>query len=351
MCKKIIFLFVFLYCANINAQYYAAAGGISGGNPLKLALHNIIKGHSSIGYAGLWNAFTSTDTKPNGKVWDIYSYKFVGPQPYEYTHFTDQCGNYNNEGDCYNREHSWPQSYFNSAEPMESDLFHVYPTDGEVNGIRGNLPYGNVNVANIITDNGSKRGTSSTYSNGSIVFEPIDSFKGDVARTYFYMNTRYTLQGSSWSNWEMANGPELTTDAITLLLNWHHLDPVSQKEVDRNNAIYVKQGNRNPFIDNPIYADCIWGIANCSTVGLQHIVKQSSISISPNPTSDFLQINVPDIDVHNFVQADLYNIYGQIVQTYRLINEPISIKNLETNMYYLQIKTKTGVVVKQFLKL
>ncbi len=351
MNKYFILFFLVLNGFLTSAQYYNAANGIAGGTPLKLALHNIIIGQASVGYTGLWNAFTSTDTKPNGKVWDIYSYKFSGAQPYEFTHFSDQCGTYSNEGDCYNREHSWPQSYFNSAEPMQTDLFHVYPTDGEVNGIRGNLPYGKVISANKVTANGSKRGTSNTYPNGSDVFEPIDSFKGDLARSYFYMNTRYTTQGNSWANWEMANGPELTPAAIALLLSWHHLDPVSTKEINRNNAIYIKQGNRNPFIDQPLYADCIWGTANCSPLGVKEVDAALAISIYPNPSAQVITVALPFDYKQQILGYTILDIYGKSVLQGNTLPKEISISTLTAGMYFIKIQTDSGIVVKQFCKL
>lgn len=349
MSKKNILLVIILFCLKANAQYYNAAGGIAGGTPLKLALHNIIKNHTPLSYNDLWNAFTATDSKSNGNVWDIYSFRFSGAQPYEHSHFTDQCGQYSQEGDCYNREHTWPQTYFNSTMPMQSDLFQVYPTDGEVNGIRGNLPYGVVASANKVTLNNSKRGASNTYPNNSDVFEPIDSFKGDLARTYFYMATRYYTEGNTnWTNWEMANGPDLTPAAITLLLNWHHLDPVSQKEVNRNNAIFARQGNRNPFIDFPEYADCIWGTGNCSTVSINTLEAVTNIQIYPNPASNILHIEMP-VKIVN-INAIVVNSVGVEVLNKPLANNILSIGNLPYGVYFLKLVTPQGVFNRKFIK-
>jgi endonuclease I len=125
--------------------YYNTAQGLTG-NSLKIALHNIIDNHTQVSYNGLWKPIKKQIEKPNGKVWDMYSDIPSGTPPYNFTFVTDQCGNYAVEGDCYNREHSWPKSWFNNLSIPESDLFHVYPTDGKVNGLRSNYPYGNVNV-------------------------------------------------------------------------------------------------------------------------------------------------------------------------------------------------------------
>ena len=154
----LFFTLISTFCfAQIPTGYYNSAQGLSGNN-LKVALHNIIKNHTQITYAGLWTAFPQTDVKTNGKVWDIYSYNPTGPQPYEYTFVTNQCGNYNSEADCYNREHSWPQSWFNSVTGPVSDMFHIYPTDGEVNGKRSDFPYGNVSSPSWTSMNGGKLG-------------------------------------------------------------------------------------------------------------------------------------------------------------------------------------------------
>jgi endonuclease I len=179
---------------------------------------------------------------------------------YEYTLYDDQAGNYSKEGDVYNREHSWPQSFFNEASPMKTDLFHIYPTDGYVNGVRSNYPYGETDVPNYTSTNGSKRGYArSGLGYSGIVFEPIDEYKGDFARTYFYMSTRYYGEDGNWDNWPMADGVELKDWAVDMLLVWHRNDSVSTKEINRNDAVYALQNNRNPFIDNPEYVEYIWG--------------------------------------------------------------------------------------------
>ena len=91
------------------------------------------------------------------------------------------------------------------------------------------------------------------------VFEPIDEYKGDFARAYFYMSVRYYGEDSNWGSSGMTNKSEIEDWAMTMLLNWHNNDPVSQKEIDRNNVIYNSyQHNRNPFIDHPEYAGMIW---------------------------------------------------------------------------------------------
>jgi len=94
------------------------------------------------------------------------------------------------------------------------------------------------------------------------VFEPIDAYKGDFARNYFYMVTRYFNEDNDWDSNELVNGADLTNVGLALLEKWHEQDPVSQKEINRNNAVYDIQNNRNPFIDHPEYVNDIWGDIN-----------------------------------------------------------------------------------------
>lgn len=240
------------------ANYYNSAEGLTG-NQLKVALHNIIKGHTSISYSQIWNAFWSTDNKGNGVVWDMYSDRPNGNPPYTYYLGQDQCGNYSSEGDCYNREHSWPQSWFNDQTTPRTDMHHIFATDGYVNNKRGNYPFGEVQSASWTSQNGSKLGSSKTPGYSGTVFEPINEYKGDFARAIMYMSVRYYGEDSSWGSSDMTTKSEIKPWAINLLLRWNKQDPVSQKEIERNNAIYNDyQHNRNPFVDHPEYADMIW---------------------------------------------------------------------------------------------
>ena len=240
--------------AEAPAGYYRSCEGKSG-RALLVALRDVISDHHNVGYDGLWSVYRTSDVRPNGKIWDMYS-------TVEFSYGTKQCGNYKNVGDCYNREHSFPKSWFKEASPMKSDAFHVYPTDGKVNGQRSNHPYGECEGG---TSAGAKalgrlgRSTFPGYS--GTVFEPDDEYKGDFARTYFYMAACYNDRISGWSSPMLAgnNYPCYTTWAVNLLLKWHRQDTVSKKETDRNDAVYSYQDNRNPFIDHPELVEYIWG--------------------------------------------------------------------------------------------
>lgn len=282
--KKIILLLVAVYISifSVFAQAKGYYDGISGtGYALKTQLYNLIKVHTVDSYSRLWTDFKRTDADENGNVWDIYSDNPGGTDPYNYTFVTDQCGTYSGEGSCYNREHSFPKSWFNDASPMYSDLFHIYPTDGKVNGMRSNYPYGEVDSvsATFISLNGSKLGPCTYPGYTGTVFEPIDEYKGDLARTYFYMATCYQDLVSGWSSVVLdGSSDKVYVDwFLNMLLEWNQEDPVSQKEIYRNNVIDSIQGNRNPYIDHPEWVSQIWG--------------GGTVSVKPEPTNHVAEFN------------------------------------------------------------
>ncbi|HOZ51381.1 MAG TPA: endonuclease [Chitinophagaceae bacterium] len=346
--KQLFFFCIIILAQSANAQYYNAAFG-KNGTVLKTALYNIIKNHTVITYSDLWTAFYTTDNKGGNDVWDIYSDIPGGTPPYLYTLGTNQCGTYNSEGDCYNREHTWPSTYFGGVPPMYTDLQQIFPTDGWVNNKRGNFPYGKVNSVSWTSDNGSKTGTSTTYAGyTNDVFEPIDSFKGDLARVYFYMSTRYEGEDAGWTNWEMANGSILKSEAITLLLNWHQLDPVSQKEIDRNNAVFTIQGNRNPFIDYPQFAECIWGSADCSSLAVSNNTFNQDIQVYPNPSKTLIHIESKmKLEI---LSCHLYNLIGEKMIEQSNSNNTIHIEHLPNGAYYLLVNTNQGIAKKILIK-
>ncbi|MDR2834860.1 MAG: endonuclease [Bacteroidales bacterium] len=255
--KYFLFYFILFYFINFNllgqipTGYYNGAENLTGDN-LRTFLFNKIKTHTQLSYGDLWTAFQQTDKKSDGRVWDMYSNCL-------FTFVSNQCGNYNSECDCYNREHSFPDSWFHDAAPMHTDIFHMYPTDGWVNNKRGNLPFGEVGTATYTSGNGSRVGSARNglgyYGN---VYEPLTEYKGDFARTYFYMLTCYKDKISGWNS-DMLLGDNFSNWAKNMLIAWSINDAVSEKEINRNNIIYTNfQYNRNPFIDCPEYARLIW---------------------------------------------------------------------------------------------
>jgi len=254
--------------AQIPKGYYDGTEGEEG-YTLKTILHNIIDGHNDQGYAGLYDGYETTDVdnyyENDGTVLDMYSENPTGSDPYNWTHNNDHCGTYQTEGDCWNREHLIPQSFFNESSPMVSDIHFVIPSDGKVNGNRSNNPIAEVGSASWTSLNGSKLGSCSTSGYSGTVFEPIDEFKGDIARMFLYFVTRYEGQLGGFDPSNSKNTLDGSEDRgyeqwyIDMLMAWHEQDPVSQREIDRNNAAYAHQGNRNPFIDHPEFVQCIWG--------------------------------------------------------------------------------------------
>ena len=253
-----------LSAAEQPANYYKAAEG-SKQKELLTKLCSIISANTKvISYDNLFeDAYPYTDAE-NGYLIDMYS-------NVQYSINDSRINkNYSNVGQSINREHAFPQSWFKKEPPMKSDIFHVYPTDGYVNNQRSSYPYGECEGGVRIT-NGSYYGkgrlgncTASGYS--GTVWEPDDEYKGDFARTYFYMATRYNTKIASWKNNGTAgqvldgtNYPVYQTWYLNLMLKWHRQDPVSEKEIKRNNAVYDLQNNRNPYIDHPELVEYIWG--------------------------------------------------------------------------------------------
>lgn len=319
--RKITILSLALIASGLYAQapatYYNTAIGT--GYTLKTQLHNIIDDHNAQSYGELYDCYVNSDRdyfyENDGTVLDIYSENPAGTDPYtfSYTANGDRCGNYSVEGDCYNREHLLPQSVFSERAPMKSDAHHVIPTDGKVNGERGNWPFGKVGSVSYTSQNGTKRGSNlnSGYSAGfsGTVFEPIDEFKGDVARSILYMAVRYEDVIANWNEWEMLDGTgnHVFTDwALNTLLTWHAQDPVSDREVTRNNAVYTFQRNRNPFIDHPEYAALIWG-----AVAATDDAFATTFSVYPNPAVNN-QVNIYSEITLDEIQ--LMNLNGQLVQ-------------------------------------
>jgi len=293
--------------AQIPANYYDSANGLSGFT-LKTELRNITaNGHIARTYDQLYdgngisgsNGYEDTHSdvstssgnqyENDGTILDFYSENPTGTDPYNYTHGNNQCGSQTMEGDCYNREHLVPQSSFGSAFPMQSDIHHVIPTDGRVNNFRGSLPFGEANNDDWESENGSIRGSSAMVGYSGDVFEPIDEFKGDIARALLYFATRYENTVDDYTSFDMFNGTEdqvFHTWAIDVLLDWHYnVDPVDQRERDRNNAAYNFQGNANPFVDHPEYANMIWN----PTPDTENPTDPTSLTAS-NPTDDSVDL-------------------------------------------------------------
>ncbi|MGC4039851.1 MAG: endonuclease [Flavobacterium sp.] len=342
---------------SIPAGYYNSATGT--GYVLKTQLFNIIKNHIDRTYSGLYTTFQTSDVKPNGKVWDVYS-------NCDFTFGTvDNGGNQDNGtnpgGECvfFNREHTVPQSYFNSQTPMYSDAHFVLPTDKVVNATRDDWPFGKVQNATYTSGNGSKLGNNlnSGYSAGytSTVFEPVDEYKGDIARVLLYFATRYEDQVADFYTaaaatskikpmFDGSSNRVFSQTFLNILLTWNIQDPVSAKEIARNDAIYARQNNRNPYIDHNEYVAQIWG-APLAIPGFDYL---SSVSVYPNPTSDVINIST-EIALD---EIDIITINGQVLQQIKkpvFENNTYSISNLPKGFYFLKLSSETSSVTKKVL--
>jgi deoxyribonuclease-1 len=194
---------------------------------LKDSLTDLVDGHNSLGYTMARDSMYGHIDNVDGWVECVYT----GRQAF----FNTRAGATANNFNC---EHTWPQSFFGEAEPMRSDIFHLYPTDMTANSNRANLDFGIVTSATWSVG-GSKLGTDSE---GQTVFEPRDVHKGNVARTHFYFTIRY---GGNYNLYQNPSKME------THFGNWHLSDPVDSAEQQRNEDICNLQNNRNPFIDHP----------------------------------------------------------------------------------------------------
>ncbi|MEO4004869.1 endonuclease [Flavobacterium sp. CAU 1735] len=325
--------------AQIPQGYYNSATGT--GYTLKTQLYNIIKGHSAKSYNALYTCYQTSDRdyfyENDGTILDIYSEKPDGPDFYNYsaTVTGDRCGNYANEGDCFNREHLMPQSVFNEASPMVSDAHHILPTDGKVNGMRSNYPFGIVSNPTWTSRNGSKLGNNTTSGYSGKAFEPIDEFKGDVARCLLYFVTRYEDKVATWNHAMLNNtsNQALSNWFKNILLTWHNQDPVSPREIARNNAIYAFQGNRNPYIDHPEYVAMIWGQA----LATDTFDALAAVTVYPNPS------NTNRIAIQSEKALDeitLITLNGQVLQQ---IKNPTgnqgtyTLENLPQGFYFVKM--------------
>ncbi len=273
---------------NNTGTYYSSANGKKGA-ALKTAMHNIIKNPDAVSYSGLKEAYTKTDVRPDGYLRDWYSNitSYVPGSAF---------GSYSKEGDAYNREHSMPQSWFSQGSPMRSDIVHVIPTDGYINNMRSDNPFGEVteNGENVkqsaggYSKCGAPKSSLGVPSSVTKVFEPNDEVKGDIARIYFYMTTCYEDKILSWTNGtagQVIGGTEyepLLPWVMQMMLRWAKQDTIDATERARNAACYEVQKNRNPFVDYPGLEEYIWGYKKDSVFSYNNYAAATG-STTDNP--------------------------------------------------------------------
>ena len=340
--------------------YYNGIDGKSG-KALFDAVQTVTKtGYSSLGYDGLWSAYQYTDLHENGYVWDMYSdctWKSIN---------SNHCGSYSNECDCYNREHSIPKSWYGGTTSGPGcDIFHLVPTDGKVNGIRSNYAFGEVSSADY-NKHGNKKGsaksitiiggntiagnTGATISCSGTVFEPRDEYKGDFARGYMGALLRWagekaftTGEGAKTFTTNFSTGSfGLTKYGVALLMKWHRQDPVSKKEIDRNNGIQQTQGNRNPFIDYPYLAEYIWGEKAGETLYLDDIMTaydadfvlgESDGSRENVVRTPVLSVNTTTVNFPSILVDEESSVSIKVTGVYLTSNVTLTISGEDADMF------------------
>lgn len=228
-----------------NGTYYNSISSTDKGNALGLKLHNLMMDtHKTyVSYGSLDNTLKSTDSKC------FYSGK---------------------TSSSYNKEHVWPQSKSNKVFTTSyagADIHHLRFSISTYNSYRGSTifapMFGTPRMIDYAGGGKVKFGSGNTYG----VTEPADSMKGDAARIIMYVFIHYgtdfggTTKDGVTGKLYISNviGANTVADCFKLLRKWNAEDPVSAEEISRNNIADNKQGNRNPFIDHPSYADLIWG--------------------------------------------------------------------------------------------
>lgn len=346
------FFLTFSIFAQIPPGYYQNASGKSGIQLLN-TITEIIDNHHVMSYSDLWSCFLLTDTIGEGQIWDIYSTLGDGTSENPLYWSQDQCVSVSaQEGDCYNREHLFCQSWFGSTqEAPYSDLFHIYPVDGLVNTVRNNNPFGVVENPSRTFTNGSKYGLNTfPGAPNESAFEPIDAYKGDIARSFFYMVARYQNEDANFSYSSMTTGAKLKPWALNMLMQWHLQDPVSPKEHARNAAVYLFQHNRNPFIDYPELVSKIWGTDSIYpfVIPIESIppkVYVSYFSLVDNFTAKLVfSESVNEFCAENLQNYDLGGSVSVINADYANDTVTLSLSGtfLQNAYYYLSIRNILG---------
>jgi len=341
--------------ATIPAGYYANLEGKTTA-ALKTAAFQDIKTHVALSYNDLWTYFPQTDFLPADptEIWDMYSSNIVL--------FTAHSS--------IDKEHCVPNSWWGGPtvdnEYAYGDLMNLYPANNSINRSKGNNPLSEVGATTPAGNNGvSKSGTSITVGYTGSGFEPADQYKGDFARTYFYMATCYqnytTWLSDNTGQYEITGGeyPSFQPWAIPLLLKWSRMDPVSDKEIARNEVVYKLQHNRNPFIDYPQLAEYIWGnmkdsVFSLSTsptgtgtgTGIEQTVSRK-LSITPNPARDQVQL-IFDGNTGT-LHYSIYSMTGSVVASGNTSDHSLNVSGLKSGVYSCVVETSAEKLVSKLI--
>lgn len=290
--KKILLLAIGLafVCTSADAVYKQGYYDKMDGKKkeaLKAAAKECVEWHTRLVYTDLPNYWQYSDVYPDlydgcKRWWDMYSDNIYLIRP-------GQNARSSFSANKMQREHSVPKSWWKKNGDVEytpaySDMWNLFPSDGPANQAKLNYPLG-LCKSTTFNNGVSKVGPAQTgYGGGSgNVFEPADAYKGDFARSFFYMAmvyddlpwvVNYMYRQNSW--------PTLQPWAYEMLLQWSRADKVSQKEIDRNDEVEKSQGNRNPFVDFPELAEYIWGTRTNEVF----YIKDQGGSVTPPITGD-----------------------------------------------------------------
>lgn len=343
--KLALFFVLFSVClwAEIPVGYYQNAEGKKDAD-LKTALFNVIQSHTQLEYYSSSTHFRTTDWHPEGYFWDMYS------------------SNKKTYWSGLNREHCMPKSWFgipsgqeNSA-PISTDLHNLYPSDPTANEEKSNYPLGETGSNLIFTNGVIKVGRSAFAGYSGTVFEPADEYKGDFARTYMYMVTCYEDYSTRWQSSGTSSMlyqntyPVFKPYAVNLLLKWHRNDPVSEKELNRNDDVYSIQHNRNPYIDYPSLAEYIWGNGKG---------KEWSASADNYPVPEYFNISYKKINKELTVKLTPVSNASYVVcslegrqllsGTLPSVTTIIQLSQLNQGTYLLMVNTPQNNYAKLFL--
>ncbi|HRZ96587.1 MAG TPA: endonuclease [Paludibacter sp.] len=331
-------IFILNLFAQIPAGYYDVAVGKKDA-ALKTALHTIIKNHTQLEYYTSATYFRTTDWNPGGYFWDMYSNN-------KRTSWTS----------AMNREHNLPKSWWSTSPETTvaySDLHNLYPSDATANSAKSNYPLGEVSGTPVFTNGVVKVGTNNFPGYNGTVFEPDDEFKGDFARDYMYVVTCYENYASNWRSTGTLSMlynntyPVFKSYAVNLLLKWHRTDPVSEKELIRNNAVFAYQNNRNPFVDFPILAEYLWGDLKGSDWTGSDPGLELPFYVTYTPQNSSLFVNVSQSKQASY---SIYSIGGVLLQS-GITNESqlVNVNTLDKGMYLIVVYTDTTRQVSKFL--
>lgn len=320
---------------DMPAGYYNTIQGTKD-SMLKTALHQIIKGGERYIYGpntyhttnkiqngdtiwkvgdlkayGTWHGFQNSDQQSDGTIWDMYSTTK--------RYFPIKGGS----AAGMDIEHSLPKSWWGGDEnDAYTDLYHLNPADHAANNNKSNYPPGILNDSNKVNNGIFFMGKDKEWND--YAFSVIDEYKGDFARAYFYVSTAYHDM-----KWDASYSKYVTNDSyltftpylIQVLLQWHRIDPVSEKEINRLDAISSIQHNRNPFIEYPELVEYIWGNKQGQIVDLSSLTRTTSADYTiPVDTINPIAYPATDITPNSFTahwkdqQRDSYLLEAFTIQ-------------------------------------